>query len=367
MQNTLNLRLAWLPLQRLHASVASTSFELVCALQKLMMVIRSADEAEEDAVQHLAAIVESSDDAIISKDLHGCVRTWNKSATRIFGYEQHEIIGRPISTLIPNDRHDEEPAILERIRRGERVDHYETIRLRKDGSPIDISLTVSPIRNKQGEIIGASKVARDITERKKSEKQRELLMAELTHRIKNTLATVLSIERLSFSKQQEASANRAFRARIEALAHAHGRLAESSWLNVPLRHLLEDALAPYASGETSNATLSGPKLNLSARCAMTLALAVHELATNAAKHGALSSPQGTVTVTWHEKEDALELQWRELGGPAVSPPRRRGFGRLLLEQALQQELCCTVTMDFCPEGLRCTILIPRQEYETGSD
>ena len=367
MQYTPNLRLAWLPLRRVHASVASASFELVCALQKLMMVIPAGEEAEEDAAQHLAAIVESSDDAIISKDLHGRVKTWNRGATRLFGYERHEIIGRPITTLIPRERHDEEPAILERIRRGERVDHYETVRLRKDGSLIDISITVSPIRNKQGKIIGASKVARDITERKKLESQRELLMAELTHRIKNTLATVLSIERLSFAGQQETSANRAFRARIEALAHAHGRLAESSWLNVPLQHLLEDALAPYANRETSNATLSGPPVNLSARCGLILALAVHELATNAAKHGALSSPQGRVTVTWHEKEDALELQWRELGGPAVSPPKRRGFGRLLLEQALQQELRCTVTMDFCPEGLRCTVLIPSQEYKTDSD
>jgi len=363
------LRAGWLPFQRLRASVARMfsapeSLKLMSAIQKLPAVINSTDE---DAAQYLAAIVESSDDAIVSKDLNGIIRTWNRGAARIFGYERHEIIGRPVTVLIPPDRHDEERALLEGIRRGERIDHYETTRVRKDGSLIDISLAVSPIRNKQGQIIGASKVARDITRRKKAEKQRHLLMAELTHRIKNTLATVLSIERLSFSGQQETSASRAFRARIEALAHAHGRLAESSWLSVPLHHLIEDELAPYANSERSNAILSGPLVKLNARCALSLSLGIHELATNAAKHGALSSPQGHVTVTWQEKDDVLELEWRELGGPPVNAPSRKGFGRLLLEQALQQELCCSVTMDFRAEGLRCTILIPRQEYEIRSD
>jgi PAS domain S-box-containing protein len=285
----------------------------------------------------------------------------------MFGYAAEEVIGNPVTILIPLDRVNEELGILARIRAGEQIHHYETVRRHKDGTLLDISLTVSPVRNAQGTIIGASKIARDVSERKKMEKQRELLMAELTHRVKNTLATVLSIERLSFSGQQETSASRAFRARIEALAHAHGRLAESSGLSDRLQHLIEDVLAPYANSETSNAILSGPPVNLSARCALSLGLGVHELATNAAKHGALSSPRGQVTVTWQEKDDVLELEWRELGGPAVSPPRRRGFGLLLLEQALHQDLSCSVTMDFRPEGLRCTIIIPRQEYETSSD
>ena len=110
---------------------------------------------------------------------------------------------------------------------------------------VDISLTVSPVRNAQRTIVGASKIARDVTERKKMEKQRELLIAELSHRVKNTLAVVLSIEKLSFSGQQDMSASRAFRARIQALAHAHGRLAESNGLSVSLQHLIEDELAPY--------------------------------------------------------------------------------------------------------------------------
>ncbi len=132
----------------------------------------------ERAKARLAAIVESSDDAIISKDLNGIITSWNRGAERLFGYEAGEAIGRSITMLIPPERLDEEPRILESIRRGARIDHYETVRRRKDGTLIDISLTVSPMRNDQNEIIGASKIARDITERKRAE---ELLQSEAKH------------------------------------------------------------------------------------------------------------------------------------------------------------------------------------------
>ena len=135
------------------------------------------------AALRLAAIVESSHDAILSKDLNGTIMSWNSGAERIFGYTANEVIGRPITMLMPADRINEEPGILGRIKAGERIDHYETIRMRKDGNLVNISLTVSPVRDKHGTIIGASKIARDITDRKKLEAQREVLMAELNHRV----------------------------------------------------------------------------------------------------------------------------------------------------------------------------------------
>jgi PAS domain S-box-containing protein len=125
-------------------------------------------QAEQDS-RRLAAIVESSDDAIVSKDLNGVLASWNQAAERLFGYKADEVIGKPVTLLIPPERHDEEPGILERIRRGEGIEHYETVRRRKDGSLLDISLTVSPIRDAKGKIIGASKIARDITRRKRVE------------------------------------------------------------------------------------------------------------------------------------------------------------------------------------------------------
>jgi two-component system CheB/CheR fusion protein len=126
----------------------------------------------EEASRRLAAIIESSDDAIISKDLNGEITSWNAAAERLFGYKPNEIVGKSILTLIPPDRQHEEPGIIARIRRGERIDHYETVRRRKDGTLIDISVTVSPLKNKTGEIIGASKIARDITERIQNERRR---------------------------------------------------------------------------------------------------------------------------------------------------------------------------------------------------
>src|SRR5258707_2491791 len=119
--------------------------------------------------QRLAAIVDSSEDAIVSKDLNGTIESWNGGAERLFGYQASEVIGKSILMIVPPDRHDEEQGILERIRRGERIEPYETVRMREDGSLLDISLSVSPLRDAAGRIIGASKIARDITERKRAE------------------------------------------------------------------------------------------------------------------------------------------------------------------------------------------------------
>jgi PAS domain S-box-containing protein len=165
----------------------------------------SGDNAEHAdlAALRLAAIVDSSDDAIVSKDLNGIIQTWNRGAERIFGYTAAEAIGRPIAMLVPPERPDEEPAILARIRGGERIDHYETIRVRKDGLRIDISVTISPIRDVSGRIIGASKIARDISDRKQVEREREELLAraeaarleaEAANRAKDQFLATLSHE-----------------------------------------------------------------------------------------------------------------------------------------------------------------------------
>lgn len=157
----------------------------------------------EESTIRLAAIVESSNDAIIGKTLEGIITNWNDGARRIFGYSEEEVVGQPINILIPPDRQDEEPAIIERLKRGERVDHYQTIRVRKDGQKIDLSLTISPIRNALGRIIGASKIARDITEHKRLQEEREQLLqqeqsareqAEMANRVKDEFVATVSHE-----------------------------------------------------------------------------------------------------------------------------------------------------------------------------
>jgi PAS domain S-box-containing protein len=143
----------------------------------------------EDAALRLAAIVASSDDAIVGKDLDGIITSWNAGAERIFGYLAEEIIGKPITILIPADHQKEEEAIIERIRRGQRVEHFETVRQRKHGSLIDVSMTVSPVKNSQSKVIGASKIARDITERKRNDALIINLAHEAEHRTKNRMVS----------------------------------------------------------------------------------------------------------------------------------------------------------------------------------
>jgi PAS domain S-box-containing protein len=170
----------------------------------------------------LAAIVESSDDAIASKNLDGIVTSWNRAAERLFGYAAEEIVGRHISVLAAPGRENEMPMILERIRRGERVDHFETLRRRKDGTLVEISLSVSPVRDRQGRIVGASKIARDIAERRRMEQERELRLDELRHRVKNLLGMVGAIARQTGVEGCSGEDYRDdFLGRLEALAAAH--------------------------------------------------------------------------------------------------------------------------------------------------
>ena len=162
----------------------------------------------EQAQRHLAAIVESSDDAIVGKDLDGIVTSWNSGAEKMFGYSAKEMIGRPITTIIPAELHEDERRILKTIGRGERVEHFETVRLTKSGEPIDVSLTVSPVRDEAGRVIGASKTARDITQLRKTEQALRMterlasvgrMAATVAHEINNPLEAVTNLVYLAKS------------------------------------------------------------------------------------------------------------------------------------------------------------------------
>jgi two-component sensor histidine kinase len=189
-------------------------------------------------------------------------------------------------------------------------------------------------------------------------------VAELNHRVKNTLATVISIARQSFTGAAVSEARAAFDSRIRGLAQTHGRLADTDWESVPLETLFADEFAPYRQDGSRNVNLAGPLVDLSPKCALTLGLAIHELVTNAAKYGALSTDSGAVDVNWSidPRDRTLDIGWTETGGPAVMPPRRSGFGRLLLERALVSDLKSEVRLDFAPQGLRCRIRIPAPQY-----
>jgi PAS domain S-box-containing protein len=326
---------------------------------RTLSTTRGIRRASSDAL--LAAIIEGSDDAIASKTLDGIVTSWNPAAERLFGYTAAEMVGRPIAVLAAPGREPEMPMILERIRRGERIDHFDTVRKRKDGSLVEISLTVSPVRDGRGRIVGASKIARDITERRVAEGRQRLLLRELDHRVKNTLALVQSMARQTAARAGSVDGFlAAFEGRMRALAAAHELLAATSWAGARLTDLVARALGPHAvDGQIAIAVGDA---SVPASLTQDLSLALHELATNAAKYGALSVPGGRVTiedgVTVGAEGRELRLAWRETGGPPVEPPTSRGFGTLLLTQAVAYGHDGRVELDWRREGLVCTIRIP---------
>jgi two-component system, chemotaxis family, CheB/CheR fusion protein len=322
------------------------------------MLIDLTDRVHADQIQQrLASIVESSDDAIISKDFNGVINSWNKGARQIFGYTAEEVIGKPVTILMPPDRYDEEAEIIGRIRRGERVDHYETIRQRKDGTLLNISLTVSPMRNAEGRIIGASKIARDITERKHAEARQTLLTRELHHRTKNLFAVVQAVVSRSFAgKRTVAEAEAAVLDRLHSLAQTHMLLLEREWQGTDLLELVRHEMRPFAT----RVSISGPSVMLNPQAAQNFALALHELTTNAAKYGALSVALGRVSIEWTvdpagegatRAGDRFTFQWQERDGPAITTPVQKGFGSTVLEQVMSQYADLEPGIDFAPEGM----------------
>ncbi len=311
----------------------------------------------------LGAIVESSDDAIISKSLDGRVRSWNAGAARIFGYEADEMIGEPIIKIIPPELRSEENDILARLKRGERIDHFETVRMTKDGRRLDISITVSPIRDRTGTIVGASKVARDITDKMRAEELQRLLMGELNHRVKNTLATVQSIANQTVRASKDPTEfAKSFNGRIRTLAHAHDVLTRNSWRGADLADLVREQLL-IGGSQDERVRLSGPSVMLDAQPALHIAMILHELGTNARKHGSLSSPDGRLDASWSLESNGgrvLKLRWRESGGPPVTAPSARGFGTTLVEKSLAAHEGQAV-IHYRAEGVACDIDLPLPE------
>jgi PAS domain S-box-containing protein len=330
----------------------------VLARQAADLIERSQIEAalreSEGRSRWLASIVEFCDDPVVSKTLDGIIVSCNKSAERIFGYSAQEVIGKAMTILSPPE---EEPALLERIRRGERIEHYETVSRRKDGSRVDVSLSISPIKNAEGKVVGVSKIARDITERKRNEAQIAILAREAEHRAKNVLATVQATVNLSQSDTPD-GLKRAIQGRLQALANVHALFVQSRWIGAELHDLVMQELSPYRRDDGARARIDGPDLMLEPNTAQTIAVALHELATNAAKYGALSVPEGHVQVEWSRASDGrLVLRWTESGGPPVMKPTRQGFGTHVIERMIRGPLNSEMRFDWRVEGLACEIIV----------
>lgn len=337
--------------------------------------VKADAELIQAAALHLAAIVESSEDAIVSKTLDGVVKSWNDAAQRMFGYAAEEIVGKSIRLLIPLERQHEEDEILDRIRRGERVAHFETVRQAKDGRLVEVSLTISPVKDESGKVVGASKIARDISEtkkmqqamqeeieqRRKAEAGQQLLLNEIKHRVKNTLTTVQALASQSF-KRAPKDEREAFTARILTLSNAHDLLTQKNWNAASVAEASERAIQPFADGRVERIKLSGPEAQLAPNKVLLLSMLLHELGTNALKYGALSNSTGSIRFDWglastQDDKPALRFHWQESGGPPVKAPSRKGFGSRLLERALAAENGCA-ELEFEPVGLHCTFMVP---------
>jgi PAS domain S-box-containing protein len=333
----------------------------VLARQAADLIERGKAEAalreSNDQLLWLTSIVENSGDSIVTMNRDGIIISWNQAAERLFGYTAEETVGKSVTILIPPELHDEVTAILVRIRCGERVNQYETIRQRKDGSLINISLTVSPVKNAQGEIVAASAIARDTTERKHNEEHIATLAREAEHRTKNILATVQATVHLSHSDTAD-GLKRAIEGRLQALTKLHDLFVDSRWSGAELSRIAAQELSPYVGEGEVRARIDGPYVLLAPNTAQAIAMILHELATNAAKYGALSVAKGRVEVKWSlPANDQLILTWTEKGGPAVKKPLHKGFGIRMMEQMTKDQNQGDFRLHWGAKGLACKITL----------
>lgn len=284
----------------------------------------------------LAAIVQSSFDAIVGKDLNSIITDWNPAAQRLFGYTAEEAIGHDVRMLIPPSLVQEEDEIIRRIRAKERIESYETTRLRKDGRLVQVSLTVSPILDASGKVVGASKIARDITATKESERRIRLLLREINHRVKNQYAVIMSVIRETGRRSEDMEDFQASVGdRIGALSAAHDLLVKTEWSGAPLVDVIEAQLAAFEGRH--HLALLGPEVNVGPNAVQNIGMAIHELATNSAKHGVLSGRAGRIQVVWSlgldtAGGDEFTLSWDEHFDVALQPSLKvaQGFGTVVL-------------------------------------
>jgi len=305
-------------------------------------------------------------------DLDGTVTTWNEGAEELFGYTAEEIVGKPKSIIVPvgmlNDFEEQKSKVLQ----GEWI-RTETVRRRKDGKLIDVSVNAAPIRRSDGRIIAISSIIHDVSERKADEAHRHLLMRELAHRSKNQLAIIQSIaSQTARSSDSMEDFLADFRQRLRGISISHDLLTGQDWRGASLTELVHRQLAVfvgdnrddgdqghkcYSSHNGERVTVSGPDLLLNTSAAEAIGLALHELATNSVKYGSLSVPDGKVLVRWQLASNGstpqkLSLEWVEENGPPITEqPSRKGFGSRIIESLVASAVSGQSNIEYRPEGV----------------
>nr|MDQ3038788.1 PAS domain-containing protein [Pseudomonadota bacterium] len=334
----------------------------------LTFVDISERKAHELECSRFAAIIASSKDAIIGHSLDGTIDSWNDGAERLLGYSNAEMLRQSLLKVAPNEDQARLRELLDSCSGTGHSAESEMCWRHKDGSVIQIALTCSPVKDGSGRVVAGSTIARDISGQKRADAHKNLMLQELNHRVKNSLASVQAIALQTLSSVQTlADFKPAFMARLMALSNTHNLLAVDAWSSVGLREIIASELAPYDYDGKGRADLAGGDVQLDPNTALALAMALHELATNAGKYGALSVPEGRVVVKWNTRSadggTRLRLRWREYDGPTVVAPQRKGFGSRLITEGLTLQLDGEATLAFEPAGLVCCIDIPLAPWE----
>ena len=324
---------------------------------------KAAERALAESEQRYRTLVDNANDLVATLDLDGRFTSVNPAVERILGFAPHEVIGTRIDDLVPPEQIPIQDAMLRRKLEGEPSTQYEMEVLAKD-SRRRVTLDVkSRLRfADDGTPLAIHSIARDITERKEADARQAVLVRELQHRTKNLLAVIQSIATSTLGRSKDLeSALEAFVGRLHALAHAQEFVAAGPGAGVPLRQLIEAELAPFAA----RATIDGEPVVVGGPFAQMFALVVHELATNAAKHGSLSSPRGHVVIGWKidraEPEALLRFSWTERGGPPAALPKSEGLGTQLISMLGKSQAT------FDEAGFAYALQVPLAEAVRGTD
>lgn len=303
-------------------------------------------------------------DGVISTDAAGTILQFNRAAEGIFGYKSVEVVGYLIDVLIPSRFRDNHRAALDGFASTKLTNpramgtERKVLGLRKDGEEFSLEATLAK-HIVRGRLV-LTVVVRDVTERQRSEQQRQLLMEETAHRLRNTMAVVNAIVSLTARGCDSVSGFEAsLLARLAVLSRTNEALMRGAWSEADLEELVRGELQMFQRG-ADRIVMTGPKLHVTARIATAFGLIIHELATNAAKYGALSSSDGRVTVAWdfaNRDLSRVAFEWIEVGGPPVEPPTRKGFGSELIAINIES-LGGTPHMEYPPQGLICRFEFP---------
>lgn len=316
----------------------------------------------------LAALVANSADAIISFDYDGIIQTWNAAATRLYGYRPDEIIGRSVEILIPADN-TEFLALRDRVIAGQ-LSLFEVRRRTKAGELRDVAVSAAAVRDPDGAVLSILGIHRDITEEKATREHLAFVTRELSHRSKNLLAIIVAIERqTALTSRTLEDFHARFAARLRALEASLDLLVAQSWTRVSLAELARSQLSAFVSPEDERLLIEGPEVTLDSPAVEALGMSLHELATNAMKHGALGSSAGAIRLRWDIERgpsgNLLDLRWDEDSPALTSAPERTGFGHIVVTRLIERKLGAKVAMEFSPGRVFWHAVVPEKHFWNG--